>query len=103
MLFHTWPFVLFFLIAYSIHLLLKETKFRLPWLLAASYFFYAWFNPLYPILLLYATSFDYLIVLMMEKWGRKKIWLSISIVNSLALLGLRPYENLHRECVIASE
>lgn len=91
MLFHTWPFVLFFLIVYPIYLALKGTKLRLLWLLVASYVFYAWLNPLYLILLLYATSFDYIVVLMMEKWERKKIWLSISIVNSLALLGFFKY------------
>jgi alginate O-acetyltransferase complex protein AlgI len=91
MLFHTWPFVLFFLIAYSIHLILKETKFRLPWLLAVSYIFYAWFNPLYPILLFYATSFDYAVALMMERHQRKNFWLSLSIINSLALLGFFKY------------
>ena len=91
MLFHTWPFVLFFLISYSIYLLLKETKFRLPWLLAASYVFYAWFNPLYPILLFYATSFDYIVVLMMEKRRRKNFWLSLGIINSIALLGFFKY------------
>jgi alginate O-acetyltransferase complex protein AlgI len=91
MLFHTWPFALFFLIFYPTYLALKETRLRLPCLLAASYIFYAWFNPLYPILLLYATSFDYIAVLIMEKGRRKKVWLTISIINSLALLGFFKY------------
>jgi alginate O-acetyltransferase complex protein AlgI len=91
MLFHTWPFALFFLIFYPTYLALKETRLRLPCLLAASYIFYAWFNPLYPILLLYATSFDYIAVLIMEKSRRKKVWLTIGIINSLALLGFFKY------------
>ena len=61
MLFHTWPFAVFFLIVYLIYLTLKETRFRLLWLLASSYFFYAWFNPLYLILILYSTSLDYFV------------------------------------------
>ena len=45
MLFHTWPFALFFIIVYPAYLVLKNTRLRFPWLLASSYFFYACFNP----------------------------------------------------------
>jgi len=62
MLFHTWPFALFFLVVYPVYLVLKGTRFRLPWLLAASYFFYACFNPLYLILIGYSTLLDYTVV-----------------------------------------
>ena len=91
MLFHTWAFILFFLIVYPIYLTLKSTRFRLPWLLAASYFFYACFNPLYLILIAYSTILDYAVVALMETKGRRKIWLSISIVNNLALLSFFKY------------
>ena len=91
MLFHTWAFVLFFLIAYPVYLVLKGTRFRLHWLLTVSYFFYACFNPLYLILIAYSTILDYTVVSVMEKYGRRKIWLSISIVNNLFLLSLFKY------------
>jgi len=91
MLFHTWPFALFFVIVYPTYLALKNTKLRLPWLLAASYFFYACFNPLYLILILYSTALDYTVVVIMGKWQRRKRWLSISIVNNLALLSFFKY------------
>jgi alginate O-acetyltransferase complex protein AlgI len=91
MLFHTWPFILFFLIVYPAYLALKRTRLNLPWLLATSYFFYAWLNPLYLILIFYSTLLDYLVVVMMEKWGRRKILLSISIVNNIGLLGFFKY------------
>lgn len=91
MLFHTWAFVLFFLIVYPIYLALKGTRFRLHWLLAVSYFFYACFNPLYLILIAYSTILDYTVVSVMEKRGRSKLWLSISIVNNLGLLGFFKY------------
>ncbi len=91
MLFHTWPFVLFFLIVYPTYLAVKGTRFRLPWLLAASYFFYACLNPLYLILIAYSTLLDYTVVAIMQKCGRRKIWLSISIVNNLALLSFFKY------------
>jgi alginate O-acetyltransferase complex protein AlgI len=91
MLFHTWAFALFFLIVYPIYLALKRTRFSLPWLLAASYFFYACFNPLYLILIAYSTVLDYIVVSVMETKGRRKIWLSISIVNNLGLLSFFKY------------
>jgi alginate O-acetyltransferase complex protein AlgI len=91
MLFHTWPFALFFLIVYPTHLALRRTRFNLPWLLAASYFFYAWLNPLDLFLIFYSTLLDYLVVVMMEKWGRRKTLLSISIINNIALLSFFKY------------
>jgi alginate O-acetyltransferase complex protein AlgI len=91
MLFQTWAFALFFLIVYPVYLVLKGTRFGLPWLLAVSYFFYACFNPLYLILIAYSTILDYTVVAVMERKGRRKIWLSISIINNFALLGFFKY------------
>jgi len=91
MLFQTWPFALFFIIVYPAYLALKNTRLRFPWLLASSYFFYACFNPLYLIIISYSTLIDYFVVTRMEKSTRRKMWLSISIVNNLALLGFFKY------------
>jgi len=91
MLFHTWPFALFFIIVYPAYLALKNTRLRFPWLLASSYFFYACFNPLYLIIISYSTLLDYIVVMRMEKSTRRKMWLSISVVNNLALLGFFKY------------
>ncbi|MFC1781455.1 MBOAT family O-acyltransferase [Planctomycetota bacterium] len=91
MLFHTWPFVLFFAIVYPVYLILKKTRFGLPWLLIASYFFYAYVNPLYVVLILYSTSVDFFAAARMEKSTQRKIWLGLSVVNNLALLGFFKY------------
>jgi len=91
MLFHTWPFALFFLFVYPVYLVLKGTRFRLPWLLAASYFFYACFNPLYLILIGYSTLLDYMVVTRMAKSPHRRMWLSVSIVNNIGLLGFFKY------------
>jgi len=91
MLFHTWTFALFFIILYPTYLTIKNTKLRLPLLLAASYFFYGCFNPLYPVLILYSSLVDYAVVSAMERWGQSKIWLLISIVNNLGLLSFFKY------------
>ena len=91
MLFHTWTFALFFLVVYPVYWLLKDTRFRLPWLLAASYVFYGWWNPLYLILILWSTTVDYVAVSAMARGGRRKRWLWLSIVNNLGLLGFFKY------------
>ncbi|MHC4461293.1 MAG: MBOAT family O-acyltransferase [Planctomycetota bacterium] len=97
MYFHSWPFILFFLLFYPTHLALKGTRFRLPLLLAASYFFYAWAKPsyllviLYLFLILYVSLVDYLMVVLMSLTRWRKLCLSVSIINSLALLVIFKY------------
>jgi D-alanyl-lipoteichoic acid acyltransferase DltB (MBOAT superfamily) len=91
MLFQTLPFFAFFAILYPLYLFTKETRLRLPLLLAASYVFYAWLSPLYLLPLIYATVADYLILAQMAKSRRPKAWLALSIVNSLAVLGFFKY------------
>ena len=91
MLFHTWPFLLFFVIVYAVYLALRRTSYWLHWLLAASYFFYAWWNPLYLLLIVYSTLLDYAVVIAMARSRRKRLWLAVSIVNNLALLGFFKY------------
>ncbi len=91
MLFHTWTFALFFLVFYPVYLVLKGTRFKLPWLLTASYVFYGWWNPLYLVLIVWSTTVDYLAVIGMSRTRRKKPWLVLSIVNNLGLLGFFKY------------
>ncbi|MCD5390792.1 MBOAT family protein [candidate division NPL-UPA2 bacterium] len=83
--------MVFFLIVYFVYLPLRKTRFWLPWLLAASYFFYGWWNPLYLSLIIYSTVLDYFVVLGMEKSEKKRFWLTISVVNNLLLLGFFKY------------
>ena len=91
MYFHTWPFLIFFLIVYPTYLAVKNTKLRLPFLLAASYFFYGWLNPLYLILIAYSTTLDYCVVRKMSKGTHRGPWLALSIANNLGLLGFFKY------------
>jgi len=91
MLFHTWTFAAFFLVFYPVFFALKNTRLRLPWLLAASYVFYGFAEPLYVLLLLYATSIDYLAVVGMSRTQRRRPWLVLSVVNNLVLLSFFKY------------
>ena len=72
MLFHTWPFLLFMLIVLPVFFALRRTRLWIPWLLAASYFFYGWWNPWYLILVAYSTALDYLLVTLMDHCPRER-------------------------------
>ena len=91
MLFHTWIFLLFFLIFYPVYLLCKNTRFKELWLLFASYTFYGWWNPLFLLLIVWSTTVDFAMVSFMDRFGRIKLWLSLSILNNLILLGFFKY------------
>lgn len=91
MLFHSWVFVVFFLLFYSVFLLTKNTRFKNPWLLVCSYIFYGWWNPLYLGLIAWSTVVDYSVVGLMDRSKKRGLWLSVSLINNLALLGFFKY------------
>src|SRR6266568_2812894 len=66
MLFHTLPFLLFMLVVLPVFFALRKTPFWIAWLLAASYFFYGWWNPYFLLLIAYSTTLDYLLVTLMD-------------------------------------
>src|SRR2546425_12986566 len=66
MLFHTLPFLLFMLVVLPVFFALRKTRLWIPWLMAASYFFYGWWNPYYLLLVLYSTTLDYFLVTLMD-------------------------------------
>ncbi|MDZ4197797.1 MAG: MBOAT family O-acyltransferase [Kiritimatiellia bacterium] len=91
MLFHTWPFLVFFTIFYLVYLLARDTRWRIPWLLTASYVFYGWWNPLYLFLIAYSSALDYGVVRAMDGSRHRKAWVGISMANNLFLLGFFKY------------
>ncbi len=93
MLFNTWPFLLFLLVVYPTYLLLGRTRFWLHWLLLASYVFYGWWNPWFLLLIAYSTVLDFYVVRLMAISRRRGMWLAVSLINNLALLGFFKYGN----------
>lgn len=66
MLFHTWTFLIFMAVVLPVLFALGRTKLWIPWLLAASYTFYGWWNPYYLILVFYSTLLDFVLVAFMD-------------------------------------
>src|SRR6201987_4830651 len=93
MLFHTWVFVIFFLIVYPVYLLVrKNNQLMNLWLMIASYTFYGWWNPWYLLLLFGTSAIDYWMVLLMErKQETRKLWLIISLVSNFGFLAYFKY------------
>lgn len=101
MLFHTWEFAVYFVVVFGVFAALRSTPFWVVWLGAASYFFYARWNPFYLALIVYSTLLDYWVVGCMDKcradsqsiWDRRGFWLLVSVLNNLALLAFFKYAN----------
>jgi len=66
MFFHTWTFLIFMAVVLPVLFALRKTRLWIPWLLAASYCFYGWWNPYYLILVLYSTLLDFILVALMD-------------------------------------
>jgi alginate O-acetyltransferase complex protein AlgI len=91
MLFNSWIFLFFLIVAFTVFSGIKRTKFWLLWLVIASYIFYGWLNPLYVVLIAYTTAVNYFCGLRIEGSARKKTWLIIAIINNVFVLGFFKY------------
>ena len=89
MLFNSLEFLIFFPIVVSLHFALPKNL-NWFWLLAMSYYFYAFQQPVYLVLLIISTLIDYWAGLKMGAnpggSGRKK-YLILSIIGNIGLLG----------------
>ncbi len=96
MLFHQPRFLVFFLIVFAVHWWLRRPRLRKLWLLAASYFFYAAWDWRFLSLIAACTAAGYLAGRMMSRQGPpggRKLWLVLSLVANLGILGFFKYFN----------
>jgi len=91
MLFHSWSFALFFATFYSVFLILRRTRLRIPWLLLASYAFYAAWNPIFLALIAGSTAIDYIAGLGIASGRGRRAWLGLSIAADLGVLSFFKY------------
>ena len=97
MLFNSLTFAVFFAIVYILYLCFQR-KFRWQnWmLLVASYIFYCWWDWRFLSLIAISTALDYTCGLMISESDnerRRKIFLWMSIVGNLSILGFFKYFN----------
>ena len=99
MLFSSQVFLYFFLPITLIVYYLSRKKFRNFILLIASLIFYAWGEPVYILIMLFSTVFDYINGLLIDKFQKKnqhkyaKIVLIVSVVGNLGIIGFFKYSD----------
>ena len=94
MLFNSIEFLLFFPIVCIVYFAIRGNKWRNLFLLAASYYFYMCWEPVYALLLLTSTAITYLSAILMEKHvNKKKTFLTLSITLNLLILFFFKYFN----------
>ena len=93
MLFSSIPFLYYFLPAVLIVYFLVPKSLRNTVLLLSSLIFYGWGEPKLLLLMVFTIALFFLCGLAIERAGegRKKLWLTLSVVISLALLGIFKY------------
>ena len=98
MLFNSYGFILVFLpVTLLVYFLIgarDHHRLAIAWLVAASFFFYGWWNPAYVSLILISILFNYSLgtVLSGHAEYRRSV-LAVGIVANLALLGYYKYAN----------
>jgi D-alanyl-lipoteichoic acid acyltransferase DltB (MBOAT superfamily) len=101
-IFHSLDFFAFFLITLAAYWLLPLAAQNVL-LLVASYVFYGWVHPWWPVLLFATTFVDYWAARgMAGAPERRKLWLWLSIVSNLGLLGFYKYFEFFVENVAAA-
>src|SRR3954471_8281920 len=103
MLFHTYHFLIFFSIVFSIYWLLPQHRIRKIWLLAGSCYFYMSWNPWLISLILLSASVDYLVALRLPhitSQGIRRALLIFSICTNLGLLLFFKYTNFFLDSVV---
>ena len=104
MLFNSHIFIFFFLpiTLLVFHQIGRRGKHRLAisWLVAASFFFYGWWNPPYLGLILISILFNYVLGVSLSRIPRKTL-LIVGISGNLALLGYFKYANFFTDTLNA--
>jgi D-alanyl-lipoteichoic acid acyltransferase DltB (MBOAT superfamily) len=95
MLFNSLDFLLFFAVVYGVYLMLPHQA-QNRWLLAASFFFYGFWDYRFLGLMLISITIDFVVGQRIQDEtdpGRKKRWLACSVTAELLILGFFKYFN----------
>src|SRR5436190_1658275 len=91
MFLHSLPFLVFFAEVFPVHFILRKTRYMNAWILLSSYFFYAWWNPLFLLLIVATTLVDFYAVRRIETSPHRKRWLLVSLGSNLGALAYFKY------------
>jgi alginate O-acetyltransferase complex protein AlgI len=103
MVFNSFTFFVFFFFVYSLYLVLNHRR-QNKMLLAASYFFYGWWDWRFLSLIFISTVTDYLCGLQIDKHREvkvRKIYLTLSVLVNLTILGFFKYFNFFADSFVS--
>lgn len=101
MLFNSIPFLIYFPVVVLLYFVIPD-KMKNYWLLAASLFFYACWNPKYLLLLLLSILLTYITSLLVDRaktQGKKKVYLTLCLMCNLSILFFFKYYNFAIESI----
>ena len=105
MLFNSFGFLAFFPVVCLVYFRLRNNRWRIPFLLLASYYFYMSWKPVYALLILTSTVLTYGCGLLVERYAgnrrRQKGFLVASLVINFGILFLYKYYNFLGENITA--
>lgn len=102
MIFTDWIFLYFFVIVFVAYWIGRTKLIQNSVLLVASYIFYGWIHPWFCILIAASTITDYICGIEMQKRPeKKKLFLALSLVVNLGMLGFFKYFNFFADNVHA--
>jgi alginate O-acetyltransferase complex protein AlgI len=102
MSFTSFDYIVFLTLIFSAYWLIGRKKIQNLMLVAASYIFYGYVHPWFCILLAVSTVMDFACGLAISHWPhRKKLFLVLSLLVSLSLLGFFKYFNFFTDNVVA--
>ncbi|MEX1312310.1 MAG: MBOAT family O-acyltransferase [Candidatus Sulfomarinibacteraceae bacterium] len=100
MIFTEFRFLFFFAVVFVVRWMLRDLRAQKLWLLACSYLFYAAWDWRFLSLIWISTAVDYLVGLRLgaeHDPSRRRLWVSVSIVANLGILGVFKYFNFFAE------
>ncbi len=103
--FHSFRFLVFFGVVFTIYWALPRHRARMVWLLIASCVFYMSWNPWLISLILFSAGLDYLAALALERVASdrlRRLMLILSITANLALLAFFKYANFFLDSTFAT-
>jgi len=101
-IFHSLDFIAFFLVTLAAYWVLP-LRAQNVLLVVASYVFYGWVHPWWPVLLFATTFVDYWSARRMtERPDQRKLWLWSSIISNLGLLGFYKYFGFFADNIAAA-
>lgn len=106
MLFNTFDYLIYFTVIFILYWTVTQRSVKLQnlMLVAASYYFYSCWDWRFVFLLLFSTLIDFISGILMEEASssrRKKLWLWLSVIINLGILGVFKYFNFFNESLTA--